>query len=570
MNALDFGVLIAAQIAILALGFWSLRRKNSQESYLRNQNQPWYAVGIGIMATQASAITFLSAPGLAYSQGVGFVQFYLGMPIALWIIGKWGLPWYYKLNVITAYEYLEHRYDQRIRRLASLLFLAHRGIAAGLTIYAPALVFHYALGWNLAFSIVAIGLLVMVTTVSGGARAVAVTQQGQMALIFVGMAYAAYSLIQLKPIDSSWETWLLPAKSIGRMEWLDFSWDLRTPYTVWSGILAGTFLMLSYFGTDQSQVQRYLGGTDLRQSRLGLRFNSWLKIPMQAGILFLGVLLYAHYSRVPTPVHFNRALVEDVLTSATPAEQRFYAQKAETHRVISQQRADLLRALDRGALNPTEQKSALLRIDKELSENRAELQKWIKEKTGDGGDTNLIFLHYVLHAFPHGFLGLLLAVLLAASMSSTSAELSALAASTWWDWRPARKEANETVAFQDLTPARVKWITFAWGLYAIGFALIAHRLGSLLEAVNAIGSLVYGAVLGIFVAAWFVPRLGGRALFWAVLATEFGVISLWSTQDWPFLWYNPLGCLGVLGFAAILQGWVFRKSVAPKAEEPIG
>jgi Na+/proline symporter len=202
MNGLDFGVLIAAQIAILALGFWSLRRKNSQESYLRNQNQPWYAVGIGIMATQASAITFLSAPGLAYSQGVGFVQFYLGMPIALWIIGKWGLPWYYKLNVVTAYEYLEHRYDRRMRRLASLLFLAHRGIAAGLTIYAPALVFHYALGWTLAFSIVAIGLLVMVTTVSGGARAVAVTQQGQMALIFIGMAYAAYSLIQLKPIQS--------------------------------------------------------------------------------------------------------------------------------------------------------------------------------------------------------------------------------------------------------------------------------------------------------------------------------------------------------------------------------
>lgn len=562
MSALDFVVIGLAQVLILGVGWWILRKGSSQEDFLRHQAQPWFSVGIGIMATQASAITFLSAPGLAFSQGVGFIQFYLGMPVALWIISRWALPWYYRLRVVTAYEFLEHRFDRRVRRIASLLFLAHRGIAAGLTIYPPALVFHYALGWDLALSVVGIGATVLLYTVTGGARAVAVTQKVQMGIITLGMVYAAYSLASEKPDALTWEQWLYPAEATHRLDWLDFNWDPSTPYTVWSGLLGGTFLMLSYFGTDQSQVQRYLGGSDIRQSRLGLRFNSILKIPLQACILFLGILLYAHYSRQETPLHFNTSLVENVLNKATKEEQAAFKGWETEHAQLEAERRILIKQND--DLNISNN-LYLNNLNDEINTNKERAQNWIKAKTGDGGETNLIFLHYVLNSFPSGMLGLLIAVLLAASMSSTSAELSALTSSTAWDWKDLfskSAQAQET----NSSPNRLRWITFFWGLYAIGFALLAYRLGSLIEAVNAVGSLVYGAVLGVFVVGWFLPKIQSNAVFTSVLLVEAAVLILWTTQDWPFLWYNPLGCLGVVVLSGLIQSatwFVSRRKAQP-------
>lgn len=555
MNHWDFAVVIAAQVLILVIGWWSIRKQSSAEHYLRNQTQSWFSVGIGIMATQASAITFLSAPGLAYAQGVGFIQFYLGMPIALWIIARWGLPWFYRLKVVTAYEYLEHRFDVRVRRLASLLFLAHRGVAAGLTIYPPALVFHYALGWNLTASVLGIGAVVMAYTVTGGARAVSVTQKVQMGIITVGMAYAGYSLIGEKPDTVSWSQWLYPAQATGRMEWFDFNWDWETPYTVWSGLLGGTFLMLSYFGTDQSQVQRYLGGADLKQSRWGLKFNSWIKIPFQASILFLGVLLFAAYSRQETPLHFNESLVRKVESLASPQELKLHEWRENRHQILTTQRRDFIKQNDKDKEpNLLEFKN----LDSLITQNKTEELDWIKEKTGDKGDTNLVFLHYVLNTFPHGLLGLLIAVLLAASMSSTSAELSALTSSTAWDWSASgRIDAKETAPSPK--PQHLRWITFFWGAYAIGFALMAHRLGSLIEAVNAIGSLVYGSVLGIFVVGWFFPQVRGKSVFWSALLLQAVILYLWFTVDWPFLWYNPLGCLGVVVVSWVLEFVLFKR-----------
>ena len=549
MSSLDFTVIALAQVLILGAGWWILRKGSSHEDYLRHQAQPWFSVGIGIMATQASAITFLSAPGLAYTQGVGFIQFYLGMPVALWIISRWALPWYYRLRVVTAYEYLEHRFDRRVRRIASFLFLAHRGIAAGLTIYPPALVFHYALGWDLTLSVVGIGVIVLLYTVTGGARAVAVTQKIQMGIITLGMVYAAFSLASEKPATLTWEQWLYPAEATNRLDWLDFDWDPSTPYTVWSGLLGGTFLMLSYFGTDQSQVQRYLGGSDIRQSRLGLRFNSILKIPLQASILFLGILLYAHYSRQETPVHFNTALVERVLHEATPSEKTRFLSWEQKHKELEAERRFVIKQKDD---LKTSNNQYLNKINEEINKNKSRAQSWINEKTGDGGETNLIFLHYVLNSFPSGMLGLLIAVLLAASMSSTSAELSALTSSTAWDWKDLFSKPTHINELNS-SPTRLRWITLFWGIYAIGFALLAFRLGSLIEAVNAVGSLVYGAVLGVFVVGWFLPRIQANAVFYSVLVVEAAVVLLWSTQDWPFLWYNPLGCLGVVVLSCLLQ-----------------
>ena len=546
MNGLDWGVLLGTQALILVYGLWSMDHQSGSENYLRARTQSGWMVGLSIMATQASAITFLSAPGLAYTQGLGFVQFYLGLPLAMILISAFILPKYYRLNVYTAYEFLESRFDGRVRRLAAFLFLTQRGLAAGLTIYAPALILSTVLNWNLIWTNLLTGLVVLAYTLSGGSKAVARTQVLQMGIILMGMGLAAWWMIRGLPEQwSIKDAWDLAALS-GRTEALVWRWNWEDKYSLWTGLLGGGFLMLSYFGTDQSQVQRYLGGQSLEESRRGLALNAVFKLPMQLLILMIGVLMFAFYVIELPPVNFKYPELESV-----------------EHRSEALQRRSLAMAWQsspEGALKDSLARVVVVsnhRLDSIRLASQALRTKASPQE--DFNDTNFIFIRYVLNHLPVGLVGLLISMVFCASMSSTSAELSALSTTTLVDFY-TRDAAPKDFIESPKAMVMGRWFTLAWGFYAIGFAMVAQHLGTLIEAVNVLGSLVYGTILGIFLTAFFTQRVGSKAVLLAALVTELLVLFLFWGMEVPYLWLNMVGALAVPILSLVWEFWALQVS----------
>lgn len=565
MTLLDWTVLFGTLLAIVAYGTWKTRHQRSSQDYLRGGNQMrWFTIGLSVMATQASAITFLSAPGLGYESGLRFVQFYFGLPLALIIISAFFIPIYYRLRVYTAYEYLESRFGLNTRLLAAFLFLVQRGLAAGLTIFAPAIILSTILGWNLNFTNLFVGVLVIIYTVTGGSKAVSITQKLQMGVIMLGMTLAFGILVSKIQAFSDLSTALEVAGTAGRMQVLDFSFDLNERYTLWSGLTGGLFLALSYFGTDQSQVQRYLTGRSIRESRLGLMFNALLKIPMQLFILFTGVLVFVFYLYVKPPVFFNEVAVENLAEEGYAEEVAEVEQEYNAHyEKLQESRSSLEGALrqDDQQVLPARKQDFLshLATDQEI---RKDMKSLLLENDPDFKvkDTNYVFLTFVMEYLPAGIVGLIIALIFSAAMSSTSSELNSLATTTSVDFyrRLYKREASEEEQVR-----YSRWLTVFWGILAISFALSASLFDNLIEMVNLLGSLFYGTILGIFVVAFFIRYIGGWAVFRAALVGQSAVLllHLGRTMEWPFwdhlrieyLWYNVIGCGIVVLMSILLQ-----------------
>ncbi len=560
MSTLDWIIMLSTLLGIVAYGVWHTRKVDNVQSYLLgDRDLPWWTIGLSVMATQASAITFLSTPGQAYEDGMRFAQFYFGLPVAMVILCIFVLPIYYRLKVYTAYEYLEGRFDLRTRTLTAVLFLIQRGLAAGLTIYAPAIILSSILEWPLRWTILFIGALVIFYTVMGGTKAVSVTQKQQMIVILSGMFIAALILIFQLPENVSFGDAVGLAGKMGKLNVVDFEFDLSNRYNFWSGMLGGVFLFLSYFGTDQSQVQRYLSGKSLTESRLGLLFNGILKVPMQFLVLFVGVLVFVFFQFQQPPLHFNSANLEKLEGTAYESELESLQSQHNTLFLTQQQE---VRALIR-ALNQ-EDEAAVAAVQGRLEELRSTDQELRKATDGlilkaDPAakikDTDYVFITFVTEYLPIGLVGLLLAVIFSAAMSSTSSELNALATTTVVDLyrrsltkdRSDRHYLNASKAF-----------TAIWGGVALVFAATANLFENLIQAVNIVGSLFYGAILGIFLVAFFLKKIGGWAVFYGALIAEAIVLLIFTlnTQEIiniAYLWLNLIGCSLVMIIAWLLQ-----------------
>ncbi len=549
MANLDWIVLLSTLNFIVAYGAWKTKGSKNVQDFIKGGNESkWWTIGLSVMATQASAITFLSTPGQAFHSGMGFVQFYFGLPIAMVIICMVFIPIYHRLNVYTAYEYLEGRFDLKTRTLAAILFLVQRGLAAGITIFAPAIILSAVLGWNLIYLNVIIGFLVIAYTVSGGTKAVSVTQKQQMAIIFIGMFAAFFIILDYLPNDITFTKALAIAGASGKMEILDFSFDLNNRYTVWTGITGGTFLMLSYFGTDQSQVQRYLSGKSVRESQLGLIFNGFLKIPMQFFILLVGVMVFVFYQFNSSPVNFNPAATASVKNSAYAEE---YAQLEAKHHEIEKLLKEAQFALIKDKENDKIIENISALNTAQIKNREAAKEVILKaDSTQETNDKDYVFIHFILHNLPKGLVGLLLAVILSAAMSSTASELNALASTTTIDlYQRNVKVKKSPTHFVKMT----KWFTLFWGLLAIAFASVASLFDNLIQLVNIIGSIFYGNILGIFLLAFFIKVVKGRAVFIAAIITQAIIIGVYFMDVLPYLWLNLLGCVLVMLIAYLIQ-----------------
>ena len=544
MSPLDWAVLILTLLGIVAFGSWRSRGVHTTESYLRaGKDIRWWTIGLSVIATQASAITFLSVPGQAYQDGIGFVQFYFGLPIAMVLLSAIALPVYHRLSVYTAYQYLEQRFDRRTRQLTALLFLVSRGMASGLAIYAPALVLSAVLGWPVLWTNFLLGAVTIGYTVAGGSRAVSRTQTAQMAVIFVGLVIAFGVAVAQLPPGFSFGQGVALAGALGKLQGVDTSFRLDTRYTLWSGLFGGLFVQLAYFGTDQSQVQRYLAGGPLAESRRGLLMNGLLKVPMQLFILFIGVMVFVVYQLSPPPLFFNRPEL-DRLRASHPTE---VARLEDTQAQLFAAKRQTIDAWMRGEASRDELRAAEARVQALRKETGALVAR--TRPGADSKDADFIFLRFVLDHFPRGLIGLLVAVILSAAMSANSAALSALGATTVVDfYRPRHPDVSDA---QTLAVARAS--TAVWGLVAVGFASFASLLDNLIQAVNVLGSLFYGPMLGVFLVGFFLARVGGRAVFWATVAGEIAVFAAAAFGNLGFLWYNVLGCAVVLGLAPLLQ-----------------
>ncbi len=557
MSGIDWAVMLSTIGLIVAYGVWKTRGPQTADAYIRGGNTlKWPAIGLSIMATQASAITFMSTPGVAFERGMGFVQFYLGLPIAMVVISAIIVPIYYRQRVFTAYEYLEGRFDLKTRLLGASLFLISRGLAVGISIYAPAIVLSTLFGWQLETLVIALGGIVIVYTVSGGTRAVTQTQKQQMIVMMGGMIVAAVVVVMRLPDAVSLDDALAVAGSLGRMEIIDPTFDLGNRYTLWSGLLGGFFLALSYFGTDQSQVQRYLGGRSVTESRLGLLFNGILKIPMQLLILFVGVMVFVFYQFSAPPVHFNQAYVAAVYETAHADDYRALEDDFGVAFVDKQQHIQaLLTARAEGDEPAVEAASAALKASEaKLEAIRGDAKRVMQLALGknerETKDSDYIFISFVVGHLPIGLIGLLMAVILSAAMSSTASELNALGTTTVVDFY--KRLGRGTPTDRQLVVA-TKGFTIMWGLVAIGFASFASVLDNLIEAVNILGSLFYGTVLGIFLVAFFIKRVGGTAVFAGALCAQAVVLGLFFGTDLAYLWFNVVGCACVIVFASIAQ-----------------
>ncbi|WP_437824379.1 sodium:solute symporter [Tenacibaculum mesophilum] len=547
MQLIDWIVLSVTLLFIVLYGAWKTRGSKNVEDYIKGGNESkWWTIGLSVMATQASAITFLSTPGQAFHSGMGFVQFYFGLPIAMVIICLVFIPIYHRLKVYTAYEYLEGRFDQKTRTLTAILFLIQRGLAAGITIFAPAIILSAVLGWDLITLNIIIGVLVIIYTVSGGTKAVSVTQKQQMAVIFAGMFVAFYLILQYLPDDITFTKALEIAGASDKMKVLDFSWDLNNRYTVWTGILGGTFLMLSYFGTDQSQVQRYLSGKSLRESQLGLIFNGLLKVPMQFFILLVGVMVFVFYQFNPSPLNFNPKSGEAIANSNLETIEQ-YVKLEEQHRFIEGRK----KALIFEGLTPENiaQIQEFNEQDKVLKEEAKNIISKV-DPLVETNDKDYVFIHFILNNLPKGLIGLLLAVILSAAMSSTASELNALGGTTAIDLY----KRNTKIEYSEEHYVKMsKWFTLGWGILAILVACIADLFDNLIQLVNIIGSIFYGNVLGIFLLAFFIKFVKGNAVFIAAIITQLIIIAVWYIDWLPYLWLNALGCGLVMLLAILIQ-----------------
>jgi solute:Na+ symporter, SSS family len=565
MHWIDWLILLGTLVGITSYGMYKTRKVVDMQTYLLGaKDLKWWTIGLSIMATQASAITFLSTTGQGYEDGMRFAQFYIGLPIAMVILSAFFLPIYYRLNVMTAYEYLERRFDLRTRTFAAVLFLLQRGMAAGLTIYAPAIVLSVIFGWNLISICFFLSIFVIIYTVFGGGEAVSVTQEQQMIVILSGLVVAFIVMIFKMPADVHLTDALNIAGKLGKTNVISFKFDLSDRYNFWSGIFGGTFLFLSYFGTDQSQVQRYLSGKTLSESRLGLLFNGVIKLPMQFLVLSVGVMMFVFFQFNKSPIHFNP---ENLATIQTPQYKPqldaleakrdliFEAKKLEMNNLIAASRAE-----DEAAIEAS--KTKIQGYLKEEKDVKAEVKALIKTANprAETKDTDYAFISFVIHNLPVGIVGLLLAVIFSAAMSSKSSEINSLATTSIVDIYRRQIKPNESDAHYMQAS---KWLTAVWGILSMTFAVFTAFLENLIEAVNIIGSLFYGSILGIFMVAFFMKKIGAKSVFTAAVIAEIIVISIFTLDRYgyfkfAYLWLNLVGCVLVMLFAWLLHHLFFR------------
>ncbi|MBD0724876.1 sodium:solute symporter [Flavobacterium sp. L1I52] len=569
MQLFDWIVLIITLLFIVIYGVWKTKGSKNVEDFILGSNEtPWHMVGLSVMATQASAITFLSTPGQAYHDGMGFVQFYFGLPIAMIVICLTFIPIYHKYKVFTAYEYLEKRFDVKTRSLAAILFLFQRGLGTGLTIYAPAIILSALLGWNLTYMNIVIGILVIFYTVSGGTKAVNVTQKQQMFVIMSGMFITFFLILHFLPNDMTFSNALHIAGANGKMNIVDFSTDPEEKYTFWSGITGGFFLALAYFGTDQSQVGRYLSGKSVRESQMGLIMNGLLKVPMQFFILLTGVMVFVFFQFNPVPLNFNPNNKTMIEKSKYKNEYHDLEKQLETlsedKKVINLLYID---QLNQDYDNPILRKEmvALSTKEKDLRDRAKE----IIHKADSGNETNdkdYVFFHFILHYLPKGLIGLLLAVIISAAMSSTASGLNALASTTAIDiYKRNVKEDKTETHYLNAT----KFFTFFWGVVAILFACVGTLFENLIQLVNIVGSVFYGTVLGIFLVGFYIKFVKAKAIFYGAFITQLTIFIIYyfaifiypsGEEKLGYLWLNFIGAMMVIVLSTLLQSTIFKKT----------
>ena len=557
MGKIDWIILGGTLLFIVVYGVWKTRGNKNVNDYVLGGNQSkWWTIGLSVMATQASAITFLSTPGQAFHDGMGFVQFYFGLPLAMIIICIVFIPLYHKLKVYTAYEFLERRFDLKTRTLAAILFLIQRGLAAGITIFAPSIILSAVLGWDLKTLNIIIGSLVIIYTVSGGTNAVSVTQKQQMFVIMTGMFIAFFFILGYLPADITFTKALKIAGASDKLNILDFSLNTQSRYTFWSGITGGMFLALAYFGTDQSQVQRYLSGKSIRESQLGLIFNGIFKIPMQFFILLVGVMVFVFYQYNPSPLNFNPAATNAIMQTSYAEDYKLLEEghkNLEIEKKMAQdQFSSAMDSKDQAAT--AEAKNEMLLII-EREKNNREAAKAMIRKADDVVETNdkdYVFIHFILNYLPKGLVGLLLAVILSAAMSSTASELNALGTITALDlYKRNKKDEFSPEHYVKVS----KLFTLLWGIVAILIACVANLFDNLIQLVNIIGSIFYGNVLGIFLLAFFFRFVKGNAVFIAAIITQVAVILVWYLDWMSYLWLNAFGCALVILLAIVLESF---------------
>ena len=555
MSFIDWIILSITLLSIVGYGVWKSRHTKSIEGYLLADRQlPWYHVGLSVMATQASAITFLSAPGQGYTDGLRFVQFYFGLPLAMVVLCITFIPIFHKLNVFTAYEFLEKRFDNKTRTRTAFLFLLQRGLSTGITIYAPAIILSTILNIDVNYTIVLNGLIVIAYTVYGGAKAVSYTQLFQMSVIFAGLFLAAYMVVHLLPDNVSFSDALHIAGKMDKLNAIDTKFDVNNKYNIWSGIIGGFFLQLSYFGTDQSQVGRYLTGKSIAQSRLGLVMNGLVKIPMQFFILLIGVLVFTFYQFHQSPIFFNKVEVSSIQNSEYKVDfkalEKAYVLAHTEKQVEVNKLIEAIHSEDEQAINTA--RTNVQAADKKSNAIRKEATALMQKNNpkADVNDTNYIFLNFITTQLPIGVVGLLIAIIFLASMGSMASGLNSLASTTIIDFYKRLFKKEETDKSY-LSASR--WTTVIWGLFCIMVAFYASRVGNLIEAVNILGSLFYGTILGIFLVAFYMKRISATSVFYAALFAEGFIVYAWITDLTAFLWLNVIGCLLVMALAYIIQ-----------------
>lgn len=562
MQKIDWIVLVITLLFIVIYGVWKTKgsSKNVEDYILGNNETPWWTVGLSVMATQASAITFLSTPGQAYHDGMGFVQFYFGLPIAMVVICITFIPIYHKLKVFTAYEYLEQRFDLKTRSLASILFLVQRGLGTGITIYAPSIILSSILGWNLTHLNIIIGTLVIIYTFSGGTKAVNVTQKYQMFVIMFGMFATFFLILHLLPNDMTFGNALHIAGANDKMNIVDFSFDPETRYTFWSGITGGFFLALSYFGTDQSQVGRYLSGKSVRESQMGLIMNGFLKVPMQFFILLIGVMVFVFFQFNTVPLNFNPN--NKLVIEKSVYKKQYHALEQQLVDLSEEKKEFNLLYIDH--LNQNYDNPILRRKLIAISSKENDLRDQAKElisKADDKAETNdkdYVFINFILTYLPKGLIGLLLAVILSAAMSSTASGLSALASTTAIDiYKRNLKSPKSEKHYVNAT----KLFTVFWGIVAILFACVGTLFENLIQLVNIIGSVFYGTVLGIFLVGFYIKYIKAKAIFWGAICSQLTIFYIYYLDVVSFLWLNFIGAVLTIGISIILQSIVFRKKI---------
>ena len=552
MQLLDWIILIATLAFIVLYGVWKNNSHKNINDYLKGGNQArWWTVGLSVMATQASAITFLSTPGQAYHDGMGFVQFYFGLPFAMLLICLFFIPVYHRLKVYTAYEFLENRFDLSVRTLTAILFLVQRGLAAGITIYAPSIILSVVLGWDLKILVVLVGVLVISYTMIGGTKAVNVTQKQQMFIIFLGMFLAFGFILNRFPEGIGFSEALSIAGNAGKLNVIDFSIDLNNRYTFWSGLTGGLFLALSYFGTDQSQVQRYLSGKSVKESQMGLIMNGVLKVPMQFFILLVGVMVFVFYQFEPAPLHFNPKAVAAVKSST----------KATEFNQLEKENLEVQRQIKTALLQKDEK---LVVLSKQNLKQREDAKEIIAIAAPDQevNDKDYVFISFILKYLPTGLIGLLLAVIFSAAMSSTASELNALAATTTVDLYQRNWGGQSPAHYVNAS----KGFTLLWGLIAILFASVGSLFENLIQLVNIIGSIFYGSILGIFLIAIFIKSIKGKAVFWAAILSEGIIITLFLFEVVSFLWLTVIGAVLTVLFGLIFQNLFKEHSKASSTD----